>query len=75
MNTCLNCNYARQVGDKKRQDVVGCAIINDELMSIKDVLSGAVYEGWIYCGRRVGDVAESKKVRKGCSSKGCNCRC
>ena len=26
MNTCLNCKYARQAGDKKRLDVVGCVI-------------------------------------------------
>lgn len=70
---CINCKWARQVGDKSRQDVVGCVLLNGDpsdsfkapLLSPNSVENSNIYEGYIYFGRKVGDIEDSKSFGKG----------
>jgi len=63
MSTCANCKSARQVGDKSRQDVVGCRRI-----AVGDInpweVTERLFEGYFYSDRYPGDV-EDTKAREG----------
>ena len=54
-NNCINCNNARQVGDLKRVDTVGCSLLIEGDISISDITGSSFYQGYVYCRRRVGD--------------------
>lgn len=70
---CGNCKHARQIADKKRQDIVGCVLLNGNpndslgspLLKMEDVRESNVYEGYVYFGRRVGDIEKSDTFGKG----------
>lgn len=64
MPNCIDCEWARQIGDKTRTDVVGCALLSTSTISPSSVI-GDLYEGWMYPQRRPGDVADSKELGKG----------
>lgn len=54
--TCVDCTFARQVGDKSRQDLVGCSQLLFGGMDMTEVTCTALYEGWVYSQRHVGDL-------------------
>ena len=80
---CLNCEHARQSANLKRQDVVGCVLLNrdgeeyeyitqyDKAVGIfegvkpENIRNSTIYQGYIYFGRRPGDVQESSVLGKG----------
>lgn len=68
-NTCIDCEEARQVCNKERQDVVGCRLLN-----VREnhhlITTGTIYEAWFYGGRRPYDIAESKEIGKGVMTNG-----
>lgn len=61
---CINCEEARQAGDKSKQDVVGCRMLNMSEGHM-DTTLGTIYSGWFYGGRRPFDVEESREVGRG----------
>lgn len=62
---CSECRYARQVGDKSRQDIVGCALLSIDQQSPHNVENSKIYKGYIYEGRRVGDTEEDTQLGRG----------
>ena len=61
MRICRNCEHARQCGDMKRTDVVGCAAFMDENITVHDVKNeGNIYQGYAYPKRRPGDNIPTK---------------
>lgn len=70
---CGSCKWARQIADKNRTDIVGCVLLNGNpcdsfkppVLSIDKVVGGNIYEGYVYFGRRVGDIADSHNFGNG----------
>lgn len=65
MSHCSDCEHARQTAKKSCQNRVGCVMLGQEKITIHDVKNSELYEGYIYYGRRVGDISESKALGKG----------
>lgn len=71
--SCINCKWARQIADKENQDIVGCVLLNGNpadslkppILHMNEVVTNNVYEGYIYFGRKVGDIADSDTFGKG----------
>jgi len=47
---CKNCKWARLAGNKG-DDIVGCALLANDAILIKDVKQGPVFQGWLYNNR------------------------
>jgi len=62
---CGNCEHARQVGDKSCQHIVGCVSLIKGEVSPQEVKNSNVYEGYVYCGRRVGDIKDCETFGRG----------
>ena len=46
MSKCINCKYARQAGDKKRTDVVGCVVATNVDRLPKDFTGKQYHQGY-----------------------------
>ena len=48
--TCRTCEHARQVGDKSRVDLVGCALLARGNIGRNHISDGKLFGGFIYVG-------------------------
>lgn len=65
MTKCIECEWARQVGDKTcTSTIVGCALLATDAIP-RRIVVGDMYSGWMYMQRRPGDVGKSDTLGKG----------